>query len=102
MKSLRKILTYTFLVAIIFSYENLPSKEQTTNDEFEPPEISNGERLFLETRFAQLFYEFLINGGSTNQPIPKGDPVLNETVRFFGLPPYQIPFTKSPFAPFNV
>jgi len=67
-------------------------------EELDPPEIVSGERLFLETRFAQFFYQYLENGGATNKPMPQGDPVLNKTVRFFGLPPYQIPFTDSPYA----
>ncbi len=67
-------------------------------EELDPPEIVNGERLFLETRFAQFFYQYLEDGGATNKPMLQGDPVLNKTVRFFGLPPYQIPFTDSPYA----
>ena len=67
-------------------------------EDLDPPEIVSGERLFLETRFAQFFYQYLENGGDTNKPMPEGDPVLNKTVRFFGLPPYQIPFADSPYA----
>ena len=67
-------------------------------EELDPPEILHGERLFIETRFAQFFYAYLENGGDTNTPMPEGDPVLNKTVRFFGLPPYQIPFANSPYA----
>lgn len=67
-------------------------------EEFDPAETVNGERLFLETRFAQFFYQYLENGGDINKPMKEGDPVLNKTVRFFGLPPYQIPFTDNPYA----
>jgi hypothetical protein len=67
-------------------------------EKLDPPEIANGERLFLETRFAQFFYKYLENGGDTNKSMPEGDPVLDKTVRFFGLPPYQIPFANSPYA----
>jgi hypothetical protein len=38
---------------------------------------SVGERLFLETRFAQAFKAFLNSGGKVNEPIPAGDPVLH-------------------------
>jgi cytochrome c peroxidase len=38
-----------------------------------------GERLFLETRFAQAFKRFLERGGSVNDPLPAGDPVLDDT-----------------------
>jgi cytochrome c peroxidase len=39
-------------------------------------EASAGERLFLETRFAQAFKVFLDNGGNINNP-NAGDPVMN-------------------------
>ena len=47
---------------------------------FDPPEVTNGERLFLETRFAQFFKAYLDAGGSVNTPLPAGDPVMNLTV----------------------
>jgi cytochrome c peroxidase len=40
---------------------------------------SVGERLFLETRFAQAFKAFLDSGGTVNEPPPAGDPVLDDT-----------------------
>jgi hypothetical protein len=40
---------------------------------------SVGERLFLETRFAQAFKAFLASGGKVNEPLPAGDPVLDDT-----------------------
>ena len=67
-------------------------------EELDPAEIMLGERLFLETRFAQYFKTYLDQGGEVNQPIKKGDPALNKTARFFGLPPYQIPFADGPYA----
>ena len=39
-------------------------------------EASVGERLFLETRFAQAFKVFIDNGGNVNDP-NAGDPVMN-------------------------
>lgn len=47
---------------------------------FDPPEVTNGERLFLETRFAQFFKAYLDAGGTVNTPLPAGDPVMNLTV----------------------
>jgi hypothetical protein len=44
-----------------------------------------GERLFLETRFAQAFKAFLDGGGNVNDPLPAGDPVLDDT-RTIGQP----------------
>lgn len=45
-------------------------------EEADPPEVALGERLFLETRFAQFF---AANATDTNQPLPEGgDPVVAE------------------------
>ena len=48
----------------------------------DPPEITNGERLFLETRFAQFFKVFLDDGNDVNDPLEEGDPILNEVVNW--------------------
>ncbi len=57
-----------------------------------PPEVEAGERLFLETRFAQFFYA---NGGKdVNVPLAKGDPVLAR-VSQSGR---DAPVVKGPFA----
>lgn len=63
----------------------------------DPAEVFHGERLFLETRFAQRFHDFVTRGGDINEPLDEGDPKLEKTYRFFGLPPYQIPFAPGPF-----
>jgi hypothetical protein len=47
---------------------------------FDPPEQTIGERLFLETRFAQFFNAFLHSGGQVNASLPAGDPVMAQTV----------------------
>lgn len=53
----------------------------------DPPEVTNGERLFLETRFAQFFKAYLEAGGTVNTPLPAGDPVMNlATTTEGGLP----------------
>lgn len=46
----------------------------------DPPEITIGERLFLETRFAQFFKQFLSGGAGVNDSLPVGDPVMNTTL----------------------
>lgn len=51
-------------------------------EEADPAEITNGERLFLETRFAQLFKVFLENGGDVNDSMPLGDPALEKVVNW--------------------
>jgi len=47
---------------------------QTATDE-DPPEVQTGERLFLETRFAQFF--FAHSNGAVNQPLAQGDAVVD-------------------------
>jgi cytochrome c peroxidase len=64
-------------------------------EEADPAEITNGERLFLETRFAQFFKVFLDGGGSVNEPLPAGDPALDNAVNW-KLQPDQ--FAVGPFA----
>ena len=63
----------------------------------DPAEILIGERLFLEQRFSHFYYLNSKDQKNLNSPLQHGDPTLNKTVRFFGLPPYQIPFEDSPF-----
>jgi hypothetical protein len=53
---------------------------QDVEEAGDPPEIVIGERLFLETRFAQFFKQFVDRGGGTNRPLPAGDPVMDTTV----------------------
>lgn len=85
-----------FGILILLCQESV-SANSNQDSSFFAAEASHGERLFLETRFAQRFYKFLQKGGKVNESIDVGDPVLNKTVRFFGLPPYQIPFAAGPF-----
>lgn len=40
-------------------------------------EASVGERLFVETRFAQAFKAYLDSGGNVNDTLPAGDPVMS-------------------------
>ena len=67
-------------------------------EELDPAEIMLGERLFLETRFAQFFAANINKQGDVNKPLLKGDPVLTKTTRFLDKPPYQTPFTDGPYA----
>src|SRR5262249_55749303 len=45
-------------------------------DPEDPPEVTVGERLFLETRFAQYFFAHF---RGVNQPLASGDPVVDTT-----------------------
>ncbi len=53
-----------------------------------------GERLFVETRFAQFFKANLLPGGNVNDPLPAGDPVVAKVL----LPGSTPPGVASPFA----
>ena len=53
-----------------------------------------GERLFVETRFAQFFKAHLPPGGNVNDPLPAGDPVVANVL----LPGSTPPGVASPFA----
>lgn len=55
-------------------------------------EVEAGERLFLETRFAQFF--FAHGGANVNAPLPKGDPVLARLAQTAQA----APAVKGPFA----
>ena len=45
-----------------------------------------GERLFVETRFAQFFKTHLPPGGNINDPLPAGDPVVAKVLLHGGSP----------------
>ena len=49
-------------------------------------EGSVGERLFVETRFAQFFKAHLPPGGNVNDPLPAGDPVVAKVLLPGGNP----------------
>ncbi len=68
---------------------------QEVEEEADPAEITNGERLFLETRFAQFFKVFLDGGKTINDPLTEGDPVLDKAVNW-KLSPDQ--FADGPFS----
>jgi hypothetical protein len=55
----------------------------------DPPEVVAGERLFLETRFAQFFFQFLQStpSATVNSTLPGGDPALEDTVGVSGTFP---------------
>lgn len=54
------------------------NSSQTKSGEKDPPEVAIGERLFLETRFAQFFYANC--DGDVNRPLPGGDPGMERAV----------------------
>src|SRR5690349_13065834 len=50
--------------------------EEAEAEEGDPPQVTIGERLFLETRFAQFF---AANAAGPNAKLATGDPVLDVT-----------------------
>ncbi len=89
---LRRISHFAVFASVIFSSLQASAEQHPL-----PGEIFHGARLFQETRFAQYFHDFVARGGGINETLAQGDPRLEKTFRFFGLPPYQIPFATSPF-----
>lgn len=87
----------SFINLVAFNAILISSIVTANQNGLETAEILCGERLFLDTRFSEHFYSFINQGGNYNEPIDKGDPKLDKTYRFFGLPPYQIPFATGPF-----
>ncbi|GJL66794.1 MAG: hypothetical protein NPIRA05_17650 [Nitrospirales bacterium] len=77
---LRYMLCMSLLILGLSTVAFIPYTAAQEIEEADPPEITNGERLFLETRFAQFFKVFLENGGDTNDLLPKGDPSLDKAV----------------------
>ena len=65
-----------------------PAIAQEEEEEADPAQVAIGERLFLETRFAQFA---AAQGGDVNAPFPIGDPVVQQLVTMTGSIP-------SPFA----
>lgn len=81
---------YFFLVLLVAATVTLIGttsivwSQETGEEEVDPAEITNGERLFLETRFAQFFKVFVDKGKSVNDPLPngEGDPTLDTAVNW--------------------
>ncbi len=55
----------------------LGARASAAAEEADPAEVAIGERLFLETRFAQFF--FANSGGDANAVLAAGDPVMDVT-----------------------
>ncbi|MCA9473545.1 MAG: hypothetical protein MRJ96_02635 [Nitrospirales bacterium] len=91
----RIIVTWVLALGLCVPLVVSHAQAQEIEEETDPPEIANGERLFLETRFAQFFKTFLDNGGDTNALLPSGDPSLDKTVNWQNLPEQ---FVDGPFA----
>ncbi|HXK08122.1 MAG TPA: hypothetical protein VMT70_00620 [Vicinamibacteria bacterium] len=58
-------------------------RSSAAGDDTDPPEVAVGERLFLETRFAQFFAAHV--GSDVNRRLATGDPVLDTLETASGL-----------------
>jgi hypothetical protein len=76
------------LLSLVFTDPATADKPRAPADD--PPEVALGERLFLETRFAQFFA--VHSKGDANAVLREGDPSLERTVRAVGAP------LRGPFA----
>lgn len=97
-RQIQPLLSTSLLTAVLLSCLALVpamAQEAAAEEEGDLPEITNGERLFLETRFAQFFKVFLDAGGDVNEPLSEGDPILNK-VSNWKLTPEE--FAEGPFA----
>lgn len=65
---------FSILLAVIFCSA---WPHRAFADDVDPPEVTVGERLFLETRFAQFFFARALS--DANYQLPVGDPVMNTT-----------------------
>jgi hypothetical protein len=70
----------SFGAAILTLLLGVVPRAQGDNDALGGPNI--GERLFLETRFAE--YYFTNSGGNANTLLKRGDPVMNTTASIYG------------------
>ena len=66
----------TYLQALCLAIVSLTPIAAFADDD--PPQVAIGERLFLETRFAQYFEAHC--GGNINAPLATGDPAMDDTV----------------------
>ncbi len=76
--SRRLVLTPALLMTVSGRHDPAAGGAQgLATEEADPPEVAIGERLFLETRFAQFF--FADSRGDANVVLPAGDPVMDRT-----------------------
>jgi cytochrome c peroxidase len=69
----------TLLLSLALFALGLAAREGVAQgaEEADPPEVAVGERLFLETRFAQFFASHMTG---VNAPLAVGDPVMEKTL----------------------
>ncbi len=68
--------------AVLALVASCQEKAEEAGETPDPAEVAAGERLFLETRFAQFF--FVNSGGDPNAVLVAGDPVMDDTAGVTG------------------
>ena len=81
-KSVERIGVWTLCLAGVLLLAGCVAPPPEEED-FDPPEQTIGERLFLETRFAEYF---AANMTDINAPLAVGDPVVNQVQNANGGP----------------
>ena len=75
----------SFAVLAVSTWLLLPAAGAWAQEEADPAEITIGERLFLETRFARFFA--VGSGADVNAPLPTGDPAVDVVQKIDGTLP---------------
>src|SRR5262245_31983412 len=75
-----------YSICVLLAIALITPASAKKDKEADPAEIVLGERLFLETRFAQFFRAFVASGHGVNDPLPAGDSVMDTTLRSSGTP----------------
>src|SRR4051812_34474742 len=75
MKRLCRFATAAVALLLLAACQRPPGEDPAEVPD--PAEVQLGERLFLETRFAQFF--FANAGGDTNAVLAAGDPAMDDT-----------------------
>ena len=85
MKSFAGISKIAFIVAAIVSCVLLPAFSSRADNDFNNGSANIGERLFLETRFAEFF--FTNSSGNANAALTNSDPVMSNAASIYGALP---------------
>ncbi len=86
LKNRALMITGSWAFVLMFGIFMGPDLARAEDEEAEPAEIVLGERLFLETRFAQSFAAHVANGQDINDEVIN-DPVMDTTVTTEGTLP---------------
>src|SRR5262245_54991835 len=84
-RMVRKLVVLSAAAALFFACNKSSShRPPLATEQADPPEVAVGERLFLETRFAQFFAANMV-GGNVNAPLAAGDPTMDTVAKADGV-----------------